>query len=161
MQRKHKTLMGKIFGTAWDAIKSVFTAADKTLLKLAISITNAVKDALNSGITDFITKLIPGDLDDKIVEILRAKLPVLLADELLIEAAGEITTEEQARELGIKLVDSFGGLSDEKKERLYTSLAAEIYIFLQKHAHGEKVTFGEGAALAESMYRSWLESKDE
>ena len=152
---KHKTFFGKIFGWIGD----IFNNAKQDLLQVAIDVTNEVKNALNSGITDFITKLIPGTVDDKIVQVLKDKLPILLADELLIQQAGKATTEADAQDIAEKLLDSFGGLSDEKKEKFFTSIAAEIYIFLMKHVHGEKVTFGEAASLAESMYQTYLESK--
>lgn len=154
---KHKTILGKLFGWIGD----LFHNANKDLLQVAIDVTNAAKAALNSGIVDIATALIPGHLDDNIVSALRLKLPVILADELLIKSAGTLSTEQDAKELAKKLVDSFGGLSDEGREEFYTSVAAKIYIFLQKHLHGEKVTFGEGASLAESMYQSWLKSKED
>lgn len=149
---KHKTFFGKIFGWIGD----LFHNANKDLLQAAIDITNTIKAALNSGIVDFITGLIPGTLDDSIVAALRTQLPVLLADELLVQSVGTPATEADAQLLATKLVDSFGLMTDAKKEKLYTSIAADIYIFLQNHLHGEKVTFGEAASLAESMYQAWL-----
>jgi hypothetical protein len=156
---KHHTFFGKVFGSLWDIIKKPFDNANHPFLEIAINITNLVKDALNSGIVSTITTLIPGALDDKIVEILKEKLPILLADELLIQAAGTPTNQTDAEALAKQLVDSFGGLADDRKERFYTSLAADIYIFLQQHEHGEKVTFGEAAAFVEVAYKAYLQSK--
>lgn len=153
----HHTFFGKIFGWIGD----LFHNANKDFLQIAIDITEAAKAGLLSGIADFISKLIPGDVDDKIVAFLKEKVPVLLADELMIQAAGLPATEEEAKALAIKLIDSFGGLSDIDKEQFYTSVAAKIYIFLKAHMNGEKVTFGEGAALAESFYRAWIKTQGE
>ncbi len=154
---RHKTFFGKIFGWIGD----LFHGANENFLKAAVDITQKVKEGLNSGAADLITSLIPGNIDNKIVEILKDKLPILLADELMIQSAGTPATEADAQALAKKLVDSFNGLPDEKKEKFYTSVAAEIYIFLQKHSSGEKVTFGEAAAMAESAYRSWLQLKQD
>lgn len=154
---KHKTFFGKIFGWIGD----LFHSANEGFLKAAITITQTVKNALNSGVFDFITSLIPGDLDNKIVAILRAKVPILLADELMIQGIKEGASEEEIKALAVKVVDSFGGLSDAKKEQFYTSLAAQIYIFLKQHQNGEHITFGEGAALVESGYRSWQASQEQ
>lgn len=159
MARKHLTFFGKTFGWLWDQIKTAFTAGDGHFLEVAINFTNRVKDALNSKAVDFITSLIPGDLDDKIVEILKAQVPIILADELMVQAAGAPATEEEGQALAAKLVDSFGGLSDINKEKFYTSIAAKIYIFLHDHAHGEKVTFGQAARFVETAYEAWLASK--
>lgn len=157
--RVHHTFFGKTFGWLWDQIKLAFTAGDGSFLEIAIKLTNKVKDALNSKAIDFITSLIPGDLDNKIAEILKAKLPIIIADELLIQAAGAPATEEEAKALALQLVDSFGGLSDLEKEQFYTSIAAKVYIFLHEHAHGEKVTFGQAARFVETAYEAWLQSQ--
>ncbi len=157
---KHHTFFGKVFGSLWDIIKKPFDNANHHFLEIAINVTNAVKDALNSGFINTITALIPGGLDDTIVAILKEKLPILLADELLIQAAGTPTTEVDAETLAKQLVDSFGGLPPEKREKFFTSLAAQIYIFLQAHEHGEKVTFGEAAAFVETAYKAYLQSKE-
>ena len=151
----HHTFFGKLFGWIGD----LFHNANKNLLQIAIDVTNAAKVALNSGLFDLAAVLIPGTADDAILAALKSKVPVILADELLVQSAGTMTSEADAETLAKKLVDSFGGLTDAKKEKLYTTVAAEIYIFLQQHLHGEKVTFGEGASLAESMYRAWVDSK--
>lgn len=154
---KHHTFFGKLFGWIGD----IFHSANQSFLEIAVTITQAVKDALNSNLVDFLTKVIPGDVDDKIVAILREKVPILLADELMIQAAGVPATEEEAQALATKLLESFGGLKDDQKEEFYTKVAAKIYIFLQAHKNGERVTFGQAAALVESAYQSWLKSKEE
>lgn len=162
MAREHHTFFGKTFGWLWDQIKTVFKDADHGFLEIAVTLTNKIKNALNSKAVDFLTSIIPGDLDDKIVDFLKAKVPILLADELMVQAAGVPATEEEAQALAEKLVDSFGGLSDIDKEEFYTAIAAKVYIFLHEHSHGEKVTFGQAARFVETAYEAWLESqKDE
>lgn len=153
---KHKTFFGKIFGGFWDTVKSVFKKADHTLLEIAIKVTNTVKDALNSGFVDIITKLIPGDIDNKFVDLLKLEVPKILAAELLLKALPEATTETDAQAIGKQLLDAFGGLSDTDKEEFYTSVAAKIFIFINAHKNGEKVTFGQAAQLVEGAYQEWL-----
>lgn len=154
------SFFSKLFAFKFAWFGKLFHNANKPFLQAAIDITNVVKNALSSSVTDFITSVIPGTIDNSIVDVLRKQVPLILADELLLQAAGEPTTEQEAHDLGVKLIDSFGQLSDAHKEQLYTSVAAQIYIFLQSHEHGEKVTFGQAATLAESFYQDWLDSKD-
>lgn len=154
---KHHTFFGILFGWIGD----LFHSANEGFLKAAVTITQAIKDALNSGVINFLTSIIPGDLDNKIVEILRKQVPILLADELLIQGINDASTEADIQALAVKVVDSFGGLSDARKEKFYTSVAAQIYIFLKQHEDGHHITFGEAASLVESAYRSWLSAKDE
>lgn len=158
---KHKTFFGKIFGVAWDKIKSVFDAANLPFLEAVVRITEGIKHALNSGVVDLITSVIPTDLDDKLVALLRKKIPVILAQELLLKKAAEgPITEEAANELMAEMLEAFGGLPDEKKARFYTSLAAELYIFGQEHAHGEKVTFGQAARSVEKGWQAYKALKE-
>lgn len=153
------SFFSKLFAFKFAWFGKLFHDAHKPFLQAAIEVTNVVKGALNSGVVDLVTGLIPGNLDNDIADILKKEVPILLADELLIQAAGYPATEAEAHDLGVKLMDSFGKLSDTHKEQLYTSVAAQIYIFLQAHVHGEKVTFGQAATLAESFYQDWLNSK--
>lgn len=153
---KHRTFFGKIFGVAWDKIKSVFDAANLPFLEAVVKITEGIKHFLNSGIVDVLTYLIPGDLDNKLIEALRKKLPVIMAQELLLKKAAEgPITEEAANQLTEEMLLAFGGLSDEKKARFYTTVAAEIFIFGQEHAHGEKVTFGQAARSVEKAWQAY------
>jgi hypothetical protein len=158
-KNKHHTFLGKIFGSAWDWVKEKLAKADDKLLDVAIHITNLVKDALNSGVVDIITAAIPGTLDDKLVAIVREKIPLILSKELLLKAVGTPATEEEAKALTEELLAGFGVLSDADKAEFYTTVAAKVYMFLHEHEHGEKVTFGEAASLAEDMYQAWLKSQ--
>lgn len=149
----------ELFAFKFHWIGNLFHNAHKPFLQAAIDITNAVKTGLNSGLIDLATGIIPGTIDNTIVDILRKQVPVILADEMLLQSAGTPATEEDAQALAKKLIDSFGAMSDVRKEQLYTSVAAQIYIFLQQHSNGEKVTFGQAATLAESFYQDWLASQ--
>lgn len=164
MKREHKTFFGKTFGVLWDLIKSPFVKAyeeaDHILLEAAIIVTNTVKDALKSGVVSFVVKATPTQLDDKLLEALNQKLPKILAGELLLKGIDENSTDEEVQKVLEQILDEFGGLKEEKKEKFYTSVAAEIYIFLEETKNGKKVTFGRAAQVAESAFQAWLELKD-
>jgi hypothetical protein len=147
---QHKTFFGRL-------IYHIF--GGKPFLQAAIDITNVIKTGLNSGLIDLITGLIPGTVDNNLIAILRDKVPILLADELMVQAAGTPATEEEAQALAVKLIDSFGKLTSAKKEELYSKVAAQIFIFLKAHDNGEKVTFGEAVSAAEGFYQDWLASQ--
>lgn len=152
---KHKTFFGKIFGWIGD----LFHDANQSFLETAVTVTQTIKNVLSSPVVDIITGLIPSNVDNSIVSILRDKLPLIIADELLLRQFTSMPADEaSAQAMAKKLVDSFGGLSDEKKEEFYTSVAAKIYILLQQAKSGVKVTFGQAAALVESAYQAWLAS---
>lgn len=153
------TFFEKLFAFKFKWLGNLIHSANGSFLQTAIDITNVVKNALQSKLIDFLTSVIPGTVDDKIVAILRANVPILLADELLLQQVGAPATEADAQALATKLVDAFGTLNDAAKEKFYTSIAAEIYIFLQQHQNGVKITFGQAATLAESFYQDWLQEQ--
>lgn len=154
---KHKTFFGKLFGWIGD----LFHAADKDLLKVAIDVTNKVKDFVNSPTAGVLTSIIPTDIDDKLVELLKAKLPLIVADELALQSLDADTTEDEAKDTAQLILNTFGGLSDIKKEEFYTSVAARLYIEVQAIKAGEKLTFGKAAALVESFYQQYEEMKND
>jgi hypothetical protein len=145
----------KLFAFKFAWFGKLIHDAHKPFLQLAIDTTNTLKTGLNSGLLDLAVSLTPTDVDNEVLAALRKEIPVILADEMLVQSTGYPATEQAAQDLAKKLVDSFGLMKDEKKEELYTSVAAQVYIFLQSHAHGEKVTFGQAASLAESFYEDW------
>lgn len=153
---KHKTFFGKIFGWIGD----IFHDANKDLLKAAVKITEVVKTALNSHAADFITSLTSTQIDDKLLAIAREKVNFILAKELLVLNAGTPQTEDEAQDLAKKIIDGFGILNDADKAELYTKLSAKLYIFFKEH-EGQKVTFGQAAALAESAYQTWIKYKED
>lgn len=158
-RKKHKTFFGKIFGSLWDFIKSPFDNADHTLLEIAIVVTNKVKNFLNSGVVDILTSVIPGNIDDTLVEILKKKVPIILADQLALKSLSDPNVDP--KDVAKELIDTFGGIPDEKKEKFYTTVAAEVFIFLQQHKNGEKITFGQAAAFVETAYQAWKASNKE
>jgi hypothetical protein len=163
MKREHKTFFGRTFGVVWDGIKSIFEKAyeeaDHVLLEAAILITNTAKDALKSGIVNIVVKATPTQLDDKLLEAVNKQLPKILAGELFLKGINDNSTEEEIQSVLKQVLDEFGGLPDEKKEKFYTSVAAEIYIFFEQTENGKKITFGKAAQLAESAFQEWLELK--
>jgi hypothetical protein len=155
----HRTFFGKIFGTAWDSIKGFFSkawdAADHDLLEFAVQVTQALKDGLQSGVVKAIVDATPTVLDENILQAVNNFLPKLLADELLLKDIHDNSTEADTQDVAKKILDSFGGLSDEKKEEFYTSTSAKIYALAVKIKHGEHITFGQAAQLVESAYQEW------
>jgi hypothetical protein len=158
----HKTFFGKIFGTAWDSIKSFFgkawDAADHNLLEFAVTVTQALKDGLESGIVKAFVDATPTELDETVLRAMNVYVPKLLAAELLIKDVDENSTEADAQDVAKKILDSFGGLSSERKEEFYTKVSAKIYVMAMQIKHGQHITFGQAAQLVESAYQEWKNS---
>lgn len=73
----------KFMARIWDAIKNIFEGLQheaKILLPIVTTILENMKKFQDSGVTDVLTQIIPGKLDDHINDILREKIPILLID---------------------------------------------------------------------------------
>lgn len=150
------TFFGKIFH--W--IGQLFTSAKKEWLQVAVLTTKTVKDILNSPVTDIVAAMIPGKSDDVAIAFLRKIVPQILAKELAIMELTDASTEAEIEQAMRDIVAAFTKLSDDDKAELYTKLAAKIYMFTMREASGDKVSFGEAAALVESAYQTWLKAKE-
>ena len=158
--REHKTFFGKIFGSACDWLKDQFEAANHDLLEVAINITQLVNDGLKSGVLDGLVSFTSTKIDDAALDLLRTQVPIFLAEELALKNINSATPDTDVRDILTEIVDAFGGLSDDKKEKLYTSVAASAYKLLMLVKEGKKVTFGQAAAMVETAYQAYLKSKE-
>lgn len=149
---EEKTGVGKFLTFRW--VKKLFAHIDDNLIQAAVKITEAIKDGLYSPLTGWITSVIPGDIDDKIVAWAKPAILKVLASELLLKDVVDNPTEEDIQALGEEIRQAFGGLPDDKKGKFYTSVAAELGVFFHEQA-GTKITFGEAAAEAEILWQKW------
>lgn len=79
--------------------------SSKKLLDLALIIVNGIKTFADSSVTDIITVLIPGDVDDHIKELIRKKLPAIMIDLKLASSEANKVPEEIVKD-GIASVQS-------------------------------------------------------
>lgn len=159
---QHKTFFGKIFGSVWDSIKGVFQKqwdeANHDLLETAVKITNVVKIALASDTANFLVDLTKTDLDNEALAIANKWLPVVLADEMMLQGINSASTQDEVQAAFGKVLDSFGKFTTDQKEKFYTSVAATIYKVYNEIKGGQKITFGEAAKLVETAFEEWLQS---
>lgn len=143
----------------WLSVKKLFFNIDKNLLNASIKITQVVKLCVNSGIPDIIASLTPTGLDDNILVLAKKNLPIILADQILLQGITDTSTEAEIQVVFQKVVDSFGKMNDNQKEKFYTSVASELLKMFQYVKSGKKLTFGQAAIFAEEAYQAWLNSK--
>lgn len=158
----HKTFFGKTIGVAFDAVRKVIKNlfGKKGLLEAAVVVTNSVKVALENPITELLVSISPTGIDDKLLKIANEWVPKILAEELLLQKINEVETEEEVKEIFIKIINTFGTLTDQDKEQLYTTLAAKLYIVYEQVREGKKVTFGQAAKLVEEAFQAWKTYKN-
>ncbi len=83
----------------------------KKAVHIGVTITDAIKnyDTAHPEIADIITKLIPGDLDDKIKDTLREKLPVVLTELRLVDATLGLTDPNEIVAAAVKTIQQLSG----------------------------------------------------
>ena len=159
---QHKTFFGKTIGTVWDSISGFFKKqwddADHNALEAVIKITNVLKIACQSQTATFLTDLTKTDLDNEALAIANKWLPVVLADELMLQGINSASTQDEVQAVFGKVLDSFGKFTSDQKEKFYTSVAATMYKVYQEIKSGQKITFGQAASLVEKAFEEWIAS---
>lgn len=100
-----KTFFGKIFAAIAKFFKGL-PAKAKEAIHIGVVITEAINKFVQSDTADIITAIIPGNLDDKIKEKLREKLPVILIQLRLANDCAGLTNPDEIVQCGIKTLQS-------------------------------------------------------
>jgi hypothetical protein len=133
----------------WNEIKKLFTAipADlKIAIHIGVVIAENIKNFIDSPTADILTALIPGDIDDHIKDILRAKLPLILSELKLADSCSDITDPAQLTTCAVKVIQSLDG--DIRSSFLHT-----ISILVAEAAADGKLTWSDGVYLLEWYYQ--------
>lgn len=96
----------------WQQIKSLFEgipAELKTAVHIGVLVTENIKNFTDSPIADVLTALIPGDIDDKIKDLLRAKLPAILTELKLTDSCSALTDSNEITACAIKVLQGLNG----------------------------------------------------
>lgn len=102
------SFLSKIFNGIAAFFKQI-PAELQNAVHIAVVITEAVKTVLNSPVTDILTAIIPGDIDDKIAEWLRGIIPKLLAELKLVDASVTSTDPQQITTAAIAALQQLDG----------------------------------------------------
>lgn len=159
---EHKTFFGKLlagdFTGAWQDIKNfvkkIWEDADHKAIDASITITEFIKNALDNSEVNILVALTPTKTDDEVLAFMKENAVKVLSNEMLLK---EITPESSADEIQQtlnKIIDTYGGLNDEDKQQLFTSIAANLYRLYLDIKAGKKVTFGTSAVLVESGFKA-------
>ena len=134
----------------WTGIKSLFDGFPSEL-KIAVHIgtivTEAIKTFVDSPETDVLTAIIPGSIDDDIKNLLRAKLPAILAELKLADSCAGLTDPAQITACAIQVLQ---GLDGDIKSAFLHNLSILI---AQIAANGE-LTWSDGVYILEWYYQN-------
>src|SRR4030081_251464 len=103
-----QTFLSKI----WNQVKALFDgipAELKIAIHVGVIVTENIKNFVDSPAADVLTALIPGDVDDKIKNWLRAKLPAILTELKLAARCGRQTDPSDITACGVKVLQGLEG----------------------------------------------------
>lgn len=141
-----KSFLSKI----WTEVKSLFDGmpADlKIAIHIGVIITENIKSFVDSPAADVLTAIIPGDLDDDLKNLLRAKLPAILTELKLADSCSSLTDPSQITACAVNVLQ---GLDGDIKSAFLHNLSI---LTAQVVADG-KLTWSDGVYILEWYYQN-------
>ena len=140
-----KSILSKI----WAGIKSIFDgmpAELKTAIHIGVLITENVKTFVDLPAADVLTALIPGDIDDDIKNLLRAKLPAILTELKLADSCSGLTDPAVITACAIKVLQGIAG-------DVQSAFLHNLSILVAQVAADGKLSWSDGVYLLEWYYQ--------
>jgi hypothetical protein len=111
----------------WEHIKDLFHKIEpkaKDAIAIGVKVVDNIKLAFDSGLVDGLEKIIPGDIDDKIVEAIRAALPKIVTELQLVNNCANETDPVKIVQCAIDTLKGLAGTNAQKD--FFDSIAVEI-----------------------------------
>ena len=141
-----KSILSKI----WAEVESLFNGISpelKTAIHIGVLVTEAIKTFVDSPATDVLTAIIPGDADNEIKDLLRAKLPAILTELKLADSCTGLTDPSQITVCAIKILQ---GLDGEVSSAFLHSLS----ILVAQVAADGKLSWSDGVYILQWYYQN-------
>ncbi|HVS93960.1 MAG TPA: hypothetical protein VHE59_18120 [Mucilaginibacter sp.] len=133
----------------WAEIKSLFDGIPselKTAVHIGVIVTENVKNFVDSPTADVLTAIIPGDIDDKIKNWLRAKLPTILTELKLADSCSSLTDPAAITACAIKVLQGLDG-------DIQSAFLHNLSVLVAQVAADGKLTWSDGVYLLEWFYK--------
>jgi hypothetical protein len=133
----------------WNTIRSVFNSFPlslKTAVHIGVTVTENIKQFVDSPFVDVLTAIIPGEIDDKLKQILRNGIPMLLINLKLADKCNFSTDSQETTKCAIKILQN---LDDEIK----SAFLHNISVLISQLAADSKLSWSDGVCIVEWYYR--------
>lgn len=153
-----------IFQRIAHFVTHILGKAKEDLAKATVYLVQNIQPILVSGAADIAAQILDvitkTKLPDTVLAELRKWVPVYLTAEGIITTLNADSTQEEVEAELNKLLSLFPNLTAAQRGKLWTSLAAQIYILVHQLDSGEVLTFGEAAAIVEEAYQAYIATKN-
>jgi hypothetical protein len=140
-----KTFLTKI----WEQIKNLFSSLPsevKTAIQIGVLITDNIKAFIDSPVADILTAIIPGNLDDKLKDELRVKLPIILTELKLADKCASLSDQDEITKCALQTLQ---GITGDAASAFLHSLS----ILIAQVVSDGKLTWSDGAYILEWYYQ--------
>jgi hypothetical protein len=140
-----KTFLSKI----WAGIKALFDgmpAELKNAIHIGVLVTESIKKFVDSPVADVLTVLIPGDVDDRIKDLLRVKLPFILTELKLADGCAGLTDPAEITRCAVIVLQSLDG-------NVQSAFLHNLSILVAQVAADGKLSWSDGVYLLEWYYQ--------
>ena len=141
-----QTFLSKI----WAEIKDLFSGMPAELqiaIHIGVIVTENIKNFVDSPAADVLTALIPGDADDELKDLLRAKLPAILTELKLADSCGTLTDPAQITACAIKVLQGLDG-------DIQSAFLHNLSVLVAQVAANGKLTWSDGVYILEWYYQN-------
>jgi len=141
----------------WNQIESLFGGLPseiKTALQIGITITDNIKNFVDSPIADIFTSIIPGNVDDAIKDRLRLSLPIFLTELKLVESSLNLTQPD----LIVKAATSVIQTMD---KNIKPGILHQLSILVAQIAADGKLSWSDGVLLSQWYYEHKFKITDQ
>lgn len=159
---KRKKLVGRVL--QW--IGRVFKDGIKKAAPIAVTITEAVKIALNSNVAGFLVKMLDGithsHVPSDVLSEISKQLPKLLAVELAVVGLPDNPSEADILAFENRVLAAFQVYDN--KSKFYTVFGAQVYGIIERtleETPDVPPTFAEWVKAVEEAYQDYLRDKDQ
>jgi hypothetical protein len=141
-----KSFLNKLLNS-FKKLFNKFPAQLKTAVNIGITVTENIKKFTDSPVTDVLTVIIPGNIDDRIKQILRVGLPVLLAE---LKLADSCLNKEDPQQVTTCAISFLNSLDKHIKDAFLHNLSVLV---AQLTADG-KLSWSDGVCIVEWYYQN-------
>jgi hypothetical protein len=134
----------------WAGIKTLFDKVPtniKNAIHIGVVVTENIKTFVDSPVADVLTMLIPGNIDDKLKDLLRAKLPYLLSELKLADDCAGLTDPAEITACAIKVLQDLNG-------NVQSAFLHNLSILIAQVAADDELSWSDGVYLLEWYYQN-------
>ena len=133
----------------WSGIKDLFSGIPselQTAIHIGVIVTENVKNFVDSPEADILTALIPGDADDELKDLLRAKLPAILTELKLADSCSSLTDPAQITACAVKVLQGLDG-------DVQSAFLHNLSVLVAEVAADGKLSWSDGVYLLQWYYQ--------